>query len=121
MGALENGAMMIDFSRPVVDYRPPIQADLRLTFPTGTTMKDGEAKPLQTWLFGNWYKSGFVGSEQLLMAGPGVGLGTSGNIEDAVGNGGDAVNLRGSYLRFRTDQGAMCSASIIEFLNLTSS
>ena len=84
-------------------------------------MKDGEAKPLRPWLFGNWYKSGLVGSEQLLMVGLGVRLGTSGKIEDAVGNGGDTINIRGSYLRFRTDQGAVFSASIIEVLNLTSS
>ena len=111
---------MVDFSGPVADYRPPIQADLRSTFPNGAVMKDGEAKPLRPWLFVNWYKSAFAGSEQLVMVGLGVRLGTSGKIEDTVDWRGDTVNLRGSYLRFRTDQGPVFRAFVIEILILTS-
>jgi hypothetical protein len=96
MRALENGAMVLDFSGPVPDYRPPIQANLKATFPNGTVMKEGEEKPITPWLFGNWYKSGFAGSEQLLMIGMGVRLGTSGRIEDALNSTSDAVRLRGS-------------------------
>ncbi|KAK7413384.1 hypothetical protein QQX98_007761 [Neonectria punicea] len=104
MRALENGAVILDFSAPVGDYRPPIQADLKTTFPSGTIMKGGEAKPLRPWLFGNWYKSGFVDGKQLLMVGLGVRLGISGKIEDSIDYSGETVSLRGSYLRFRTDQ-----------------
>lgn len=53
------------------------------------------------------------------MVGLGVRLGTSGKIEDSVDYDGDTVNLRGSYLRFRTDQGAMFPA-YVELLRLTS-
>lgn len=105
MRALENGAMMVDFSGPVADYRPPVQIDLKMTFPNGTVIRKGEAKAVRPWLFVNWYKSAFVGSKQLLMVGLGVRLGTSGKIEDAVDCDGNTVKLRGSYLRFRSDQG----------------
>jgi hypothetical protein len=121
MHGLDNGAAMIDLSMPVADYRPPIQTDLKLTFPNSTVMKDGEAKPLRPWLFVNWYKSPFVNSEQMMMVGLGVRLGTSGKIEDAVDCSGDTVNLRGSYLRFRTDEGVMYRAYVVKTLNLTSS
>ena len=121
MRAFENGAVTVDFSAPVVDYRPPIQVDLSVAFPNGTVMKDGEAKQLRPWLFGNWYKSPFGNNEQSLMIGLGIRLGTSGKIEDTVDRCEDSINLRGSYLRFRTDQGAMFLACIIDNLNLTSS
>ncbi|KAH6990101.1 heterokaryon incompatibility protein-domain-containing protein [Ilyonectria destructans] len=104
MRGLENGAMIMDFSEPVADYQPPVKVDLHSTFPNGTVMEDGQAKPLRPWLFVNWYKSCFVDSKQFLMVGLGVRLGTSGKIEDSVDYDGDTVNLRGSYLRFRTDQ-----------------
>ncbi|KAM5343900.1 hypothetical protein ACJ41O_012437 [Fusarium nematophilum] len=104
MRSLENGAVILDFSDPVADYRPPIRADLHASFPGGAVVKDGEAKPLRPWLFGNWYSSGFVDNKLSLMVGLGVRLGTSGKIEDSVDFDGDTVNLRGSFLRFRTDQ-----------------
>jgi hypothetical protein len=119
MHALENGGMMMDFSDPVPDYRPPIQADLKLTFPRGTVEKDGEERPVRPWVFGNWYKSPIGDRGQLLMVGLGVRLGTSGKIEDAIDCSVDNVKLRGSYLRYRTDQGATCQASVTETLNLT--
>src|SRR6266480_597925 len=91
MRALENGAMMRDSSGPVADYRPPIQTDLKMTFPNGMVMKNGQAKAVRPWLFVNWYESAFVGSKKLLMVGLGVRLGTSGKIEDAVDYDGDTV------------------------------
>jgi hypothetical protein len=119
MRALENGACMIDLCDPVADYRPPIEVDLRSTFPDGIVIKDGESKPLRPWLFGNWYKSGFVGNNQLLMVGLGVRLGISGKIQDSVDYDRDTVNLRGSYLRFRTDQGTFLPASVFALPKLT--
>lgn len=117
MRSLENGAVIQDFSDAVADYRPPIRADLRASFPGGAVVKDGEAKPLQPWLFGNWYSSGFVDNKLLLMVGLGARLGTSGKIEDSVDFDGDTVNLRGSFLRFRTDQGASMRCALPVLLN----
>lgn len=45
MRALENGAMIMDFSEPVADYQPPVKVDLHSTFPNGTVMEDGQANP----------------------------------------------------------------------------
>jgi hypothetical protein len=117
--ALENGAVMFDLSGPVADPRPPIQADLKRTFPSGVVTKNGETKPIRPYLFVNWYKSGFVGREGLLMVGLGIRLGTSGKIEDSVDRERDTVNIRGSYLRFRTDKGLVIPLVAIIVLILT--
>ncbi|KAH7074279.1 heterokaryon incompatibility protein-domain-containing protein [Paraphoma chrysanthemicola] len=104
MRALENGAMMLDFSGPVADKRPPIEADLEKTFPNGMVTRNGKIEQVRPWLYGNWYKSAFAGRKQPLMIGLGIRLGTSGKIEDSVDREHDTINLRGSYLRYRTDK-----------------
>jgi hypothetical protein len=117
--AFENGAITIDRSGPLADPRPPIQADLKRTFPSGVVTKNGETKPIRPYLFVNWYKSGFVGREGLLMVGLGIRLGTSGKIEDSVDRDRDTINIRGSYLRFRTDKGLAMPLMAIIILILT--
>jgi hypothetical protein len=106
MRAFENGAMMLDFSAPVADPRPPLQADLKDRFPNGTMTRNGTTEQVRPWLFGNWYESDFGEREEPLMIGLGVRLGTSGRIEDSVDRENDTVHIRGSYLRYRTDKGA---------------
>jgi hypothetical protein len=98
--------VMLGFSGPVADPRPPIEADLERMFPNGTITWNGRTEQVRPWLFGNWYMSGFVGREQPLMVGLGIRLGTSGKIEDSVDRERDTVHIRGSYLRYRTDKGA---------------
>ena len=107
MRGLENGAVMLDLSRPSTDPRPPLVADLKRTFPHGIVTINGRTEHVCPWLFGNWYNSGYVGRKQALSIGLGIRLGTSGKVEDSVDRTGDTVNLRGSYLRYRTDKGAL--------------
>jgi hypothetical protein len=106
----ENGAGGISLSGPAIDHRPPLQVDLKRLFPGGTVMQGGETETVRVWLFANWYKSGLTGNQTLQLIGLGVRLGTSEKIEDAVTLDGaicgrEAVVLRGSYLRVRTDSG----------------
>ena len=107
MRAMENGAVTMDLSGPIADPRPPTEADLERTFPDGTIVRNGRTEQVRPWLFGNWYKSGFTGHEQMLMIGLGIRLGTSGKIEDSVNRERDTVHIQGSYLRYRTDKGAL--------------
>jgi len=53
------------------------------------------------------------------MVGLGIRLGTSGKIEDSVDRERDNVNIRGSYLRFRTDKGLVIPFMARIVLNLT--
>jgi len=94
--ALENGAVVTDTSNAKPDLREPISLDLRSRFPKGTNIRP--------WLFGNWYRSPFKDRSPLLV-GFGVRLGTGPSIEDAEGNSKEEVNISGTYLRIRTDDG----------------
>lgn len=106
MRALENGAVMLDISPPVPDPRPPLEANLENKFPNGTITRNGKTEQVRPWLFGNYYKSAFVGRDEPLIIGLGIRLGTSARCEDSVDRDRGTVDIRGSYLRIRTDQGA---------------
>jgi hypothetical protein len=75
---------------------PPYMSPLEM-FPDG----DGEASEVLPWIFGNWWTFG-TPEKPLQLIGMGVRLSKTPKIEDAEGNS-PQVHLRGSNLRFRTD------------------
>lgn len=97
--SMESGHTLIDFSGAKADLRPPIRTNPR------SLVKDGTA--VRPWLFGNWYSSAFLTDDPLLI-GLGVRLGTSPRTEDAVGSRTDTGEIRirfpGTFLRLRTEE-----------------
>jgi len=75
------------------DYKGPVYMSPRELFPDG-----GIIRP---WLFGSWWILPTNPWVQLI--GLGVRLGTTPLLEEAEGNTTEAVHLRGTYLRIRTD------------------
>ena len=75
---------------------PPYMSPLEM-FPES----DEEASKVRPWIYGNWWTLGTPG-KPLQLIGMGVRLSKTPYIEDAEGNS-PQVHLRGSNLRFRTD------------------
>lgn len=87
-----------------LNYAGPVYTNPQHVFP-----RDNSIRP---WLFGSWWTLGTPQSP-LQLIGFGVRLGTGPKIEDAVGNSGDRLCLRGTSFRFRTEH--------CKFLQLTTS
>jgi hypothetical protein len=120
--ALEYGVTLFDFSSPKHDLREPVFMDPRSRFLKGTNLRSrlfgnwfkspfkgprsrfAKGINVRPWLFGNWYQSPFK-DRGFQLIGLGVRLVTGPSIEDAVGNSKEEVNIRGTYLRIRTDDG----------------
>lgn len=78
--------------------KDPLYLSPQEMFPEG----DEKVNNIRPWVFGNWWTSG-TPAKPLQLMGMGIRLGKTAQIEDAEGNSLKAAHLRGTNLRFRTD------------------